>query len=336
MILRKFLLLTLGLLILCPAKNWGQKINGLSFVGTRINVNKEHIDPVKETAANWVALMPYGYMNSAQDSSIKFDLSWQWAGETKRGINQTVPFFYNDGIEIMLKPHIWIRGGVFTGTIAFESDAAWSQFQKSYKEFILHFAQVAQDSNIALLCIGTELQSLVAYDPQFWFELIDDVKKIYTGKLTYAENWDQYHKVPFWGKLDYVGIDAYFPLKSGINPSLEELISLWKPYVQDLKNFSEKENRSILFTEIGYRSIHRSTVKPWDYSVREQPYNGKAQADALEAMFLSFQEKNWWAGGFIWKWFPDHANSGGVSDTTFSPQNKPAEDIIKRYFTNLE
>ena len=52
----------------------GTKINGLSFVGTRINVNKEHIDPVKETAVNWVALMPYGYMNSAQDSSIKFDL----------------------------------------------------------------------------------------------------------------------------------------------------------------------------------------------------------------------------------------------------------------------
>jgi len=157
-------------------------------------------------------------------------------------------FFYNDGIEIMLKPHIWIRGGFFRGTIAFESDTAWSQFQKSYKEFILHFAQV----------------------------------------------------------------------------------------VQDLKNFSEKVNRSILFTEIGYRSIHRSTVKPWDYSVREQPYNCKAQADVLEAMFLSFQEKNWWAGGFIWKWFPDHANSDGVSDTTFSPQNKPAEDIIKRYFTNLE
>ena len=103
----------------------------------------------------------------------------------------------------MLKPHIWIRGGFFRGTIAFESDTAWSQFQKSYKEFILHFAQV----------------------------------------------------------------------------------------VQDLKNFSEKVNRSILFTEIGYRSIHRSTVKPWDYSVREQPYNGKAQADALEAMFLSFQGK---------------------------------------------
>ena len=72
---------------------------------------------------------------------------------------------------------------------------------------------------------------------------------------------------------------------------MEELIRLWKPYVQDLKNLSEKENRSILFTEIGYRSIHRSTVKPWDYSVREQPYNGKAQADALGAMFLSFQKK---------------------------------------------
>ena len=41
------------------------------------------------------------------------------------------------------------------------------------------------------------------------------------GKLTYAENWDQYHKIPFWGKLDYVGIDVYFSLN-------QESIPLWK------------------------------------------------------------------------------------------------------------
>ena len=47
-------------------------------------------------------------------------------------------------------------------------------------------------------------------------------------------------------------------------------------------------------------------------------------------------EKSWWVGGFIWKWFPDHLNSGGVLDTTFSPQNKPAERVIGRYFTNWQ
>ncbi len=87
---------------------------------------------------------------------------------------------------------------------------------------------------------------------------------------------------------------------------------------------------------MGYRSIDQPTTKPWDYSLREQAFNGQTQADPLEALFVSFQNKPWWAGGFIWKWFPDHLNSGGTSDTTFSPQNKPAEAVIGRYFTNWQ
>ena len=34
--------------------------------------------------------------------------------------------------------------------------------------------------------------------------------------------------------------------------------------------------------------------------------------------------------------FPDYPNSGGTLDTTFSPQNMPAERIIGRYFTNWQ
>ena len=84
---------------------------------------------------------------------------------------------------------------------------------------------------------------------------------------------------------------------------------------------------------MGYRRINRTTSKPWDYSLRDQPFNDQTQSDALEALFISFENKSWWSGGFIWKWFPNHTNSGGTSDTTFSPQNKPAETIIGCYFT---
>jgi hypothetical protein len=87
---------------------------------------------------------------------------------------------------------------------------------------------------------------------------------------------------------------------------------------------------------MGYRSINSPNNKPWDYSIRYQPYNGQKQAEALEALFLSFENKAWWAGGFIWKWFPDHDRAGGISDTMFSPQNKPAEEVIRRYFTKWE
>ena len=66
--------------------------------------------PIKKSAANWVALMPYGFMKSAQTPMASFNVSWQWQGETKNGIEQAVPFFEREGISVMLKPHIWIKG----------------------------------------------------------------------------------------------------------------------------------------------------------------------------------------------------------------------------------
>ena len=108
--------------------------------------------------------------------------------------------------------------------------------------------------------------------------------------MTYADNWDQFQNVPFWDQLDYVGIDAYFPLKTS-SPTVAVLTELWKPYVENLKIFSEKYNQKILFTEIGYRSINLPNSKPWDYSLRDQPFNGQTQADALEALFVSFENK---------------------------------------------
>ena len=142
-------------------------------------------------------------------------------------------------------------------------------------------------------------------------------------------------KCAFRDQLNYVGIDAYFPLKTA-SPTLAVLTKLWKPYVESLKIFPEKHHRKILFTEMGYRSINLPTSKPRDYSLRYQPFNGQTQSDALEALFVSFENKSWWAGGFIWKWFPNHTNSGDTSDTTFSPQNKPAKAFIGRYFTNWQ
>lgn len=111
----------------------------------------------------------------------------------------------------MLKPQIWISRGVYTGKINPTSQHSWKVFKASYRKFILHFAQVAEQHDIPLYCIGTELPSVVKREEEFWRELILELRAIYKGELVYAENWDQYQAVPFWDALDYIGINAYFP-----------------------------------------------------------------------------------------------------------------------------
>ena len=181
---------------------------GLSFVGTKEKVSTEQIIPVQEIGANWVTLMPFGYMRSLSDSLVRYDISWQWEGEKTKGLNATIPLFKARGIKIMLKPQIWIRKGRYTGKINPKTPQAWKVFKASYRKFILHFAGVAAQYDLPLYCIGTELPSMIKQEEKFWRELILEVRAIYEGELVYAENWDKYQAVPFWEALDYIDINA--------------------------------------------------------------------------------------------------------------------------------
>lgn len=50
-----------------------------------------------------------------------------------------------------------------------------------------------------------------------------DIRKEYPEKLNYTTNWDKYQNVPFWKDVDYIGIDAYFPLSENKTPSVMKL-----------------------------------------------------------------------------------------------------------------
>ena len=306
---------------------------GLSFVGTKEKVSTEQIIPVQEIGANWVTLMPFGYMRSLSDSLVRYDTSWQWEGEKTKGLNATIPLFKARGIKIMLKPQIWIRKGRYTGKINPKTPQAWKAFKASYRKFILHFAGVAAQYDLPLFCIGTELPSMIKQEEKFWRELILEVRAIYKGRLVYAENWDQYQAVPFWDALDYIGINAYFPLKGKMPVTLEDIQKRWAQIKKEIALMSQKLNCPVIFTEMGYRSIDDPLSRPWDYQDKAQKYNPEMQAIALEALLLEFMPQSWWKGGFVWKWFPNHAKAGGENHTGFTPQNKLTEEMLRTYFT---
>ena len=48
---------------------------------------------------------------------------------------------------------------------------------------------------------------------------------MYSGKLTFGANWYlEYEDVTFWDDLDYIGIQAYFPLTKKENQGVDELV----------------------------------------------------------------------------------------------------------------
>lgn len=323
----KFIVYIFAFIFSC---GYSQKINGLSFVASNNPVTSEVIQPAVNTNANWVTLMPFGFMKTTSERTIQYNSKRQWLGETKKGISKTALEFHNQKIKVMLKPQIWIPNGGFTGTIAMKNEDDWLALEKSYENFILDYAQVAQDGKFELFCIGTELSSFVVARPLYWKKLIQKIKKIYTGKITYAENWDSYKKVPFINDLDFIGIDAYFPLAKEKTPTVAAIEKEWKPIKAALKEFSLKHKKTILFTEFGYQSKDFTTLEPWNFS-KTSPVNLIAQRNALEAIFNQFWNEKWFAGGFLWKWY-DYKNAGGIADSDYTVQNKPALKLVSDWF----
>ncbi|GAA4805292.1 glycoside hydrolase family 113 [Litoribaculum gwangyangense] len=233
----------------------------------------------------------------------------------------------------MVKPQIWVWRGEFTGNIKMQNEDNWKLLEDSYTSFILEYAQMANETKADIFCIGTELETFVDNRPEYWFDLINKVKSVYQGKLTYAANWNEFDRTPFWGELDYVGIDAYFPVSQSKTPTMEECLEGWKSHKKGITETQKTYKKPILFTEFGYRSVDYSGKRPWISDRDMDQVNLEAQNNTTQALFETFWDEDWFAGGFVWKWFINHDEVGGEENFMFTPQNKPTEAIIRRHYS---
>ncbi len=321
----------MGMLQLGCAGQSYRKINGVSFVASREKVAQEHIQEVVNLNATHAAVMPFGFVQDSGEPELVFNSGRQWYGETRDGVAQYVKMLQANGIQVMMKPQLWLRGGEFTGKLAMASEEDWLLLEKGYTEFIMTYASLAADLKISLFCIGTELESFIKNRPEFWKKLIKEVRSTYQGKLTYAANWDEFGRTPFWEDLDYIGIDAYFPLSGDHTPTVAALRSEWQQHKLQIVTLAEAKDKPVLFTEYGYRSSDYAAKRPWEEG-EDEKVNLVAQVNATKAILEEFWKEDWFAGGFVWKWFIVHKESGGDQDARFTPQNKPAQMVIRDFY----
>ncbi|TVZ15584.1 glycoside hydrolase family 113 [Maribacter sp. MAR_2009_72] len=315
----------------CIGKGNG-KINGVSFVASRQAVVQGQVDEILNIYANSAAVMPFGFIREVNNPQITFNTDRQWFGETKKGAAQYIHMLHENGVSVMMKPQIWISKGIFTGKLKMDNEQHWQQLEESYRHFMMTYARLAAERKVDILCIGTELEQFVQARPEFWNMLIAEIRETYKGKLTYAANWDEFERVPFWEQLDYIGVDAYFPLSEAKTPTVNELIAGWQPWKSKLAALSTEKQKPILFTEYGYRSMDYTAKKPWLVDRTEEKPNMVSQVNCKKAIYAEFWNEKWFAGGYVWKWFTDHKNAGGENDNRFTPQNKPSLKVVSENY----
>ncbi|MHC4398383.1 MAG: glycoside hydrolase family 113 [Planctomycetota bacterium] len=274
----------------------------------------------------WVALNPRWVQNTRSSTVIE---PHPKLSPTDGDVCHAVRTARRLGLRVFLKPQLDLTGQGWRGQIRFESEDAWRSWFTSYERFITHYADLAQEEGVSLLCVGVELDA-TRHREGDWRRVIASVRKRFDGPLTFAANWAREADVRWWDALDYAGVDAYFPLADEPGRSVEELKAAWKKHRDRLRVWQAQIGKPVLFTEIGYRSVDHAAVEPWEYQKRGRPAS-QEQANLYQAALETFWPEPWFYGMYWWQWrtFPP---ADPQADDQFTPQGKPAWELLhERY-----
>lgn len=290
---------------------------GVSFTAER-GVRYESADAVgmldrfRDYHVDSVALIPFAFTPRGE-SRIVFGNARSW--ESDAGITKVAAAARQRGMKVLLKPQIWPNKPV-----DLSDPARRREWFAQYRDMLVHYSKLAAAINADLFCIGTELAYATEHEPEFR-NLITTARAHFKGPLTYAANHGpEFERITFWGQLDYIGLDNYYPLPDSLDTT---------PLARKLEAVHRKFRKPILFTEAGYAAAPNSHRTPWE-DRSERPVHLQAQAAAYDALLRSFYPKSWFAGVFWWKLGTN--GFGGPQDNTMTPWGKPAMDIIKRWY----
>ncbi len=227
------------------------------------------------------------------------------------------------GLAVLVKPHVWVPQS-WAGAIDMHSPADWQQWFANYQHEITHIAQIAEEEKAEALTIGTELSQSTLL-PQ-WDDLIAKTRAAFSGRLLYvAHNVDEAETVPFWDRLDAIGVSLYPPLGGDDDRNYRR--AAMRATADRLDMLAVIYRKPVVIAEIGLRSAAGAAAKPWESAEeRAAVADPTLQADVL-ADWLTVLDRPTIGGVLIWRWFTD-PNAGGPTDTDFTVQGKPAERVL--------
>lgn len=298
-----------GMTVSCPGYG---RIWGSSAMDTALA-------ELSELGVTWVSIHPYAGVR--RDGSIQY----QPAIRTDY-LRRAVEIADRHGIELFWKPHLAYWGSFeWRGSIEFGDDTAkWRRFFDHYREFIVDQARFAEAHGVPLFAVGLEYEATTGHEAE-WRRIIAAVRQVYGGKITYSANWDRLDDVPFWDAVDWIGVQAYFPLSRDDNPSRQAIERGWQGPLNTLKTLSERYDKPILLAEIGYDTSAEAARQPWLTQSRNTAGNRALRLRLMEVALSTLEGQDFIAGMFWWKWIP-----GQRSYRDFAMQPPEVREVLRR------
>ncbi len=305
-----------------------------------------------KAGVNWCVLNA----NLCQETfySRKVFLDFQFSsGELE--LTEITRALHDHGIRVVLKPCLTLLDGAWMGRVDFPSSAQiegvhtryWEEWFASFTESAGYFAEFAEKNAIEGLIVGAEYYGTEGRGDE-WRNVIRTVRSVYSGPISYEFTCASRKAYPleWFEDLDFLSYSYYPPacgsskdkdtFRNAPKVTLEEMIAYLQPRKARILSICERfGNKPIAFTELGVRSAHGCIANPCDFQA-ETWYDGKEQADYMEAIFQTFKDIPQWLGLYWWKWDetqnrPQYHTDPNV-DKGFTIQGKPAEEVLKKWF----
>ena len=224
------------------------------------------------------------------------------------------------GKKVILKAMVNCRDGYWRAFINFfdtyvPCEPQWEDWFRSYTEFNCYLADIAQDMGVELFCVGCEM---VGTDRKadLWRQLVAEVRKHYTGLVTYNCDKYQEHNVTWWDCLDVMSSSGYYPIDK-----LDEQFAR----IQAVK---EKFDKPFMFMECGCPCREGSEFIPNDWT-----HGGAQNIDVQTRWYKAFLEalsRNEWIEGVgWWDWSARlYPAEKALTDSGYGVYAKPAEKLL--------
>jgi hypothetical protein len=297
---------------------------------------------VRRINPNWVSVWTF-YFQTNWDSPTIFarDTGLPITIPDAETINQ-INAAHDLGLNVILYPQIWLAGpdgqGTPWGRVDLTASEAWFA---SYREFIIHQADIADETGVELFVIGVELESTVQYTDQ-WYSIIGEVREHYDGSITYSPivccegQAEQLTSIPWLWELDYLGLSAnleYPP--DNFDPTLSELVAYYEQRASAFEAVAAYFDKPAVFLETSTIAANGATLGPhrWD----ENTADFQEQADYYDAFLRVFGNKPW-VRGIFWNqwlssmetWYLDDPNYPTGRNVEFV--GRPAERVLASWY----
>ena len=292
---------------------------------------------MKRLASNgldWICIPVNAWQETFASTTV---FSMYGLTQTDEEIIHVVKMAKSFGLKVCLKPMVNCLDRSWRARIDFPNEEYcdyWEKWFRSYNNFMLHYAKLAEKLGCEMLCTGCEMAGM---DKQssYCLDMISKVREVYSGIIMHNINHGDEFRFDWLSAVDVIGISAYYPVTDSEHKGIETMRLRWAEVVKRLEKCHEHYGKPLMFAEIGVRNEEGCTAYPWDFKDRpDKKLDEQEQSDFYESAMEATWDIPWFCGYFWWDWkavIPTEDKAKENRD--FTVYGKLAEKTLKKWYT---